>query len=408
MTSIGLRLWEKLLYRVVIILLILVALQALLFVVLTALGFIPPRLADISPIQLLAILVCSASITLLAVLGAPAFIDRRELVRHDGNFLQMVIPLRVEHECIIFQYGKRFLGLGFILLPQKWEDNTVNIFLKTLAELECSGTLRITRDHEGQIFRFFVVSCWTDDLDQLMSEIAKTCKTVHEGLTERGVHSEWVKDKLGVEQLYWLCVLGKGFGDDVLLHCEENLVETQIGDEKSRLLVALNLLHDHYMVGQQKHSQIEVLDILSKKRPFLLSFSLQLIAPDIVAKILRQTAMDAPELSLLVEALGETTMLQAYGETNTAKISEVATLLAGRKEGLWQYSYHLICKLTDAPILTGSLESEPHLLSCRGFAEIAICHPTDHQWINTSRLMKILATDSISQEKNSDDSSNGR
>jgi len=170
-----------------------------------------------------------------------------------------------------------------------------------------------------------------------------------------------VVDELGVEQLYWLCVLGKAFNEDVELHSEARLVTARVGANPLRVLATLELQPGTLQEPRRDRRPGELLHLVDSTRPFLLSIALKPIPPELVAQRLRQLATKAPDLTLLAEALGEAATTRAYAESQSPTMAEAALLLAGRKEGLWQTSYRLICRLADAPALTEELAFAPRL-----------------------------------------------
>jgi hypothetical protein len=383
-----LRNWQKLLYRLGLILSLLVGLQVLLVVLLVLVGLLPFELTEISAVQWGSVWLGSASATTLVVLQGFRLRTQEVASRGSGSVLPAAIPLRVTHDCVVLARGHRFLAVGFVTLASRWNVSEGRRILETLYRTGEAVSLIIARTLDQQEHVCLAVPRIGDTSELAIKGAIRASQTLQQALNQGEVRAQRVVDELGVEQLYWLCVLGKAFHEDVELRPEGRLVTARVGANPLRFLATLELQPGTLEQPRGDRRPGGLLHLVDSSRPFLLTIALKPIPPELVAQRLRQLAAKAPDIALLAEVLGETAATQAYAESQSPAMAEAALLLAGRKEGLWQTSYRLICVLADAPALTEDLAFTPHLLGSRGFTETATTQvgSLEHTVASTSLL----------------------
>jgi len=386
--SLGLRNWQKLLYRLGLIVPLLAGLQVLLVELLIIAGLLPYEWSEISALQWGSVWLGSASATTLVVLQGFRRRTREAAPRGSGSVLPAAIPRRVTHDCVVLARGHRFLAVGFVTLASYWTASEGGRILETLYRTGEPVSLIVARTLDQQEHVCLVVPRIGDTPDLAIKAAIRASQTLQQALNQRDVRAQRVVDELGVEQLYWLCVLGKAFHEDVELRVEGRLVTARVGANPLRFLATFDLQPGTLEEPRGDRRPGGLLHLVDSNRPFLLTIALKPIPPEVVAQRLRQLAAKAPDMALLAEALGEAAATQAYAESQSPAMAEAALLLAGRKEGLWQTSYRLICALADAPVLTEDLAFTPHLLGSRGFTETATTQvgPLEHAVASTSLL----------------------
>jgi hypothetical protein len=384
----GLRSWQKLLYRLGLVLPLLVGLQVLLVMLLTVVGLLPVELTEIAPVQWASVWLGSASATTLIVLQGFRRQTQEAALRGGGSVLPVAIPLRVTHDCVVLARGHRFLAVGFVTLASRWTTSEGRRIVETLYRTSEPVSLIIARAIDQQEHVCLAVPRIGDTPELAVKGAIRASQTLQQALNQHEVQAQRVVDELGVEQLYWLCVLGKAFHEDVELRSEGRLVTVRVGANPLRFLATFELQPGTLENPRGERRPAGLLHLVDSSRPFLLAVALKPIPPEQVAQRLRQLASRAPDMALLAEALGEAAATQAYSESQSLAMAEAALLLAGRREGLWQTSYRLICVLADAPVLTEDLAFTPHLLGSRGFTEAATTQvgPLEHTVASTSLL----------------------
>lgn len=390
-SSLRLRNWQKLLYRLGLILPLLVGLQVLLVVLLMIFGLLPLELADISAVQWGSVWLGSASATALIVLRGFRLQAPDIAPRGSGSVLPAAIPLRVTHECALLARGRHFMAVAFVMLAPRWNASEGRRMLETLYQSNEAVTLILARTFDQQEHIYLAVSKIGDTSEGAIRGAIRASQTLQQAFDQHGVAAQRVVDELGIEQLYWLCVLGKAFHEDVQLRSEGGLVTAAVGANPLRFLATLELQPGTLEEPRGDRRPAGLLHLVESRRPFFLAVTLKPIPPELVAQQLRQLAVKAPEMTLLAEALGETAAAHAYAEYQSPAMAEAAVLLTGRKEGLWQTSYRLICALADAPVLTEDLAFTPHLLGSRGFTETATTQVSSPMHsVATTSLLNLL------------------
>jgi hypothetical protein len=384
----GLRNWQKLLYRLGVILTLLVGLQVLLVALLAMAGLLPFELSEISALQWGSVWLGGASATTLVVLQGFRLGTREAAPRGSGSVLPAAIPLRVTHDCVVLARAHGFLAVGFVTLASRWTTGEGRRILEMLYATGEPVSLIIARTLDQQERICLAVPRIGDTPELAIKGAIRASETLQQALNQREVRAQRVVDPLGVEELYWLCVLGKAFHEDVELRAEGRLVTARVGGNPLRFLATLELQPGTLEELRGDHRPVGLLHLVDSRRPFLVTIALKPIPPEVVAQRLRQLAAKAPDMALLAEALGEAAATRAYAESQSPAMAEAALLLAGRKEGLWQTSYRLICGLADAPVLTEDLAFTPHLLGPRGFTETATTQvgPLEHTVASNSLL----------------------
>ncbi len=366
-------------------------LQVLLVALLSPTGILPPSFIGLSVPTVLVLLLSTLGITVLALVVVRSFSKRESVAKQDKEGYAEMIPVKVTPECVVLSSNQGFSALGFVSIPHEWNESLGRKVLQTISQLEIPIILVLARTLDGNIHTHLMLRSSARGAELAIQDTMTACQVLQQALVSQGVEAERVKDELGVEQLYWTCVLGKGFHEEVLLRGEENLVIAQVGGRGERLLVAVDLLHSTLPTTDQERRPSGLLSLLQQPRPLFLAVALKPVAPGTVAKQLQARVMDAPELSLLVETVGEAAAIQILSDERAPTIVELSTLLAGRKEGLWQCNVHLVCKLTDTPILTEAIGLPANLLEPKGFAATATAK--SHQsglLLPTSTIFQIL------------------
>ncbi|MFX1474713.1 MAG: hypothetical protein ACFFCO_04440 [Promethearchaeota archaeon] len=391
MSTLGLRPWEKLLFHLTVILLAIGVLQVILILLLSPIGILPPSFAGLSAPTITVLLLSTAGVMVLALVLKPKLTKRESMVRQDSQAFSGMIPLKVTRECVLLPSGQGFAALGFVSLPIEWDKTQGKKVLQTLSRFEMPVVLVLARTLGDNVHTHLVLRSVDKIAEQAVHTTMSTCHALHQALTNQGVAAERVTDELGVEQLYWTCVLGKDIHEDVLLQGEETLVVARVGGAKDRLLVAADLLHSALPQANQGTQPVGLFSLLNLPRPLFLAVALKPVAPEVVARQLQKRVMEAPELSLLVEAVGEAAAIQLLRNEEAPTITELAALLAGRAEGLWQCNVRLICQLTDTPILTEAMGLPANLLEPKGLAATATAQPhRSGLLLPTSTLFRVL------------------
>lgn len=361
-------------------------------------GILPPSFAGLSVPTIAVLLLSTTGVAVLALALKPRLIKRESVVKQSSQAFSGMIPVKVTRECVLLPSGQGFAALGFVSLPTEWNKVLGKKVLQTLSQLEMSVVLVLARTLGENVHTHLVLRSFAKRAEQAIQNTMSACQALHHALTNQGVAAERVTDELGVEQLYWTCVLGKDFHEDVLLRGEENLVVARVGGVKERLLVAVDLLHSTLPQAKQGTQPVGIFSLLSHPRPLFLAVALKPVAPEVVARQLQRLVMEAPELSLLVEAVGEEAAIQLLRDEEAPTITELAALLAGREEGLWQCNVRLICKLTDTPILTEAIGLPANLLGPKGLAVTATAQPhRSGLLLPTSTLFRALGPQAKSQ-----------
>jgi hypothetical protein len=342
---------------------------------LSPLGIISPSFLGLSVAMVLMLLLCSLGVGIVAILVKLKFDSRESFVKHDAQGFAGMIPVKVTRECVVLRAHRGFTAVGFVRLPPVWDDRMGERVFQALSRLEMRVVLVLARTLDGDAHTHIMVHRFGKRAEEAVQQVMAACQVLHHAFTSQGIAAEKVTDELGVEQQYWTCVLGKDIHEDVLLRGEEKLVIAQVGGSGERLLVAVDLLHSTLPQARQKDQPLGLLSLLSQPRPFFLTVALQPVAAELVAKQLQSMVMEAPELSLLVEAVGEAAAIQILQDEESPRIAELAVLLAGREEGLWQCNVQLICQLTDTPILTEAIGLPANILEPRGLAATATAQP---------------------------------
>lgn len=346
-------------------------LQVLLVVLLMTVGLLPSRVADIALAQWGSVWLGSASAAALIVLGG---FRRRtcDTAPHGSDeSLTRAIPLQVTHECVLLPRGRHYLAVGFVTLASRSNTDEDRSVLESLYRAGVPTMWVLARTVDQQDYVCLAIPSLGETAELATEGAIRASQVLRQALSESGVQAQWVRDELGVEQLYWLCVLGNAFHEDVLLRCEGRLVATRVGANPLRLLAAFDLRPDTLEETRPDRRPAGLLQLADSSRPFFLAIALKPVPPEEVAQQLRRLAANAPEMTLLAEALTETAALQAYAQFQAPAMAEAVTLLRGRREGLWQTGFRLICAVADAPVLMQGFALTPRLLGGSGFAETA-------------------------------------
>ncbi len=398
MSTLGLRRWEKILFQLSATLLAIGILQVILVSLLSPSGILPPSFVGLSIPAVLVLLLSTIGVTVVILAVRLRYANREPMLKQSDQGFAGMIPVKVTRECVVLSAGQGFSALGFVSLPSEWNEVLGKRVIQTLSRLEMSNVLVLARTLDGNIHTHIMLCRFAKKPEQAIQNVMAACQVLHQALVSQGVAAERVTDELGVEQLYWTCVLGKDFHEDVLLRGEEKLVVAKVGGKEERLLAAVDLLHTTLPQTMQGTRPLGLLSLLGQPRPMFLTVSLQPVASEVVAKQLQAMVMEAPELSLLVEAVGEAAAIQILRDEESPRIAELAALLAGREEGLWQCNVHLICRLTDTPILAETIGLPAILLEPKGLAAIATAQP--HQsglLLPTGTLFQVLGLKARSQ-----------
>lgn len=390
-SNMGLRNWQKFFFQLGLVLPLLVGMQVLLVVLLMVVEFLPSHLPDVSLVQLGSVWLGSASVATLIVLAGFRRRTRVAVPRASGVSLVKAIPQQVTHDCVLLRRGHHFLAVGFLTLASRWLAKENRSVFEALYRAGTPVTWVIARTVDQQNHVCLAIPSFSDTAEAAAEGAIRASQGLHQRLSERGVQAQWVRDELGVEQLYWLCVLGKAFHEDVELRCEGRLVAARVGVNPSRLLAALDLRPDKLEEPLLDRRATGLLHLIDSDRPFFLTLTLKPITSEEIAQRLRHLAAHAPDVALLAEALTETEALRVYAQSQVPALAEAVSLLAGRKEGLWKTGVRLVCTVADAPLLTEGFALSPRLLGCTGFAETAALQVSClDQPVTTTSLLDLL------------------
>ena len=370
-SALGQRNWQKRLYRVALVLPLLVGLQLLLALLLIVVGLLPFNLAEISAVQWASVWLGGASATALIALRAFRAPAADTLPRTGDSVLPAAIPVKVTHDCVLLGHGHHFVAVAYLTFVWHWNEKDCRRILETLYQANEAVTLTLARTFDQQVHFHLAVRKTGDTPESAINKAIRTSETLQQALDRHGIEAQRVADALGVEQQYWLCVLGKAFHEDVQLRTEGRLVKARLGANPFRQLATFELQPGTPDEPRLAHELSGLFQLVASHRPFFIVVALKPIPPEAVARQLRELAAWAPETALLAEALGESAVTRAYAESQNSPMAKATVLLVGRKEGLWQTSFRLICALSDAPVLVENLALTPRLLGSRGFAETA-------------------------------------
>jgi hypothetical protein len=283
------------------------------------------------------------------------------------------------------------MAVGFVTLASRWKAGEGRRILDTLYQANETATLILARTADQQEQICLAGSGMGENAELAAKGAIRATESLQQALAQNGVEALRVADELGVEQLYWLCVLGKAFHEDAELRSEGRLVAARVAANPLRLLTTFELRTQAFERSDGDASLPGLLRLTESRRPFFLAIALKPVPPERVAQWLQRLAAKAPEMTLLAEALGEDAATQGYVQFQSSAMAEAVLLLRGRKEGLWQTGYRLICLLADAPLLTDRLTITPYLLGPRGFVETATIQPSSlgHS-ISTAALLTLI------------------
>jgi len=398
------------LFRLGLVSALLVCLQVVILMALSAAGLAPPRIVDVPVPTIIVVLVVSCPIA-VAVLWGGRLLHRRYTLVDEGEGECWMRPLAVTGECVIFELEGGFAALGFVSLFPERHLPMVPL-LEAIRGLGVSATLVASRSLGGSCRFFLSLRCSAASRGEAEEEAAAACYGVEQELLKRGIRARWVQGVQELERFYWLCILGKEPEGEVAMRCKGGLVEVQVGLEPPKLLVALDLLGGFAMHGEGVDGlPAGLLSLLEGGHPLFLAVSLRPVAEEWVARRLRRLAASSPEVGMMVASLGETVTVQVLRGASVSLAAELAVLLAGRSEGLWECGFHLICLLKDAPSLLEPLNLTPFPLDCTDFTAVATlwdsealkpASPSEGWLLPTSSLLRILGSSTSSHDREGD------
>lgn len=384
------RRWRPLLFKLILLVLSLTGLEVLGTLVFKAaiVSFLYPDLASTSG-WTLGLFVAAFSALLVFGLG----VRRRFLrPRHElkESPLVQAVPSALTHECLIFKHGRTIAAIGFVVVRRGWKAS-VDTFLSALTrfckqaeQLAVAAAFPIT----GQPHTYVMIRTAAESQREAIQRITTVGGALAHSLSQRGIAAEWVHDSLGVEQIYWLSVLGKEFHEDVTLDYRDGTLQARVGTGSTRALATASVPLENI------DTRDGLLNLPSESPPYVLVFQLSPLDSNVIRKQLYKQTAARPEALALIDTLGPDLALETLaGRLNSGECAAVANLYRGCREGLWQCTCHLICAPQDLESFAAQLGCNPILLDPSLFGEVATIAPSADApatLLPTSRLVRLL------------------